>query len=95
LTPEGRTAAREGVHALAHGAKLEELKSRALNELAGTAAILAAKAPNEAGPFKDWLKQMAKLVAEAGAEGGFLGLGGVKVSDAERATLAEVDKTLA
>jgi hypothetical protein len=95
LTPEGRTAAREGVRALAQGAKLEELKTRALNELAGTAKILAAKAPNEAAPFKDWLKQMAKLVAEAGTEGGFLGFGGVKVSDAERATLAEVDKTLA
>ena len=35
------------------------------------------------------------VVAEAGTEGGILGFGGVKVSDAERATLAEIDKTLA
>ena len=94
LTPEGRTAAREGVKTLAQGAKLEELKTRALNELAGTAQILAAKAPNDAGPFKNWLKEMAKLVAEAGTEGGFLGFGGVKVSENERATLGEISAAL-
>ncbi len=95
LTPEGRTTAREGVRTLVQGAKLDELKGRALDELAATTQILAAKAPNDAGPFKEWLKQMARLDAEAGTEGGFLGFGGVKVSDAERATLAEIDKTLA
>lgn len=95
LTPECRTAAREGVRTLVQGAKLDELKTRALNELASTAQILAAKAPGDAGPFKAWLREMANLVAEAGTEGGILGFGGVKVSDAERATLAEIDKTLA
>jgi len=33
-------------------------------------------------------------VAEASKEGGFLGFGGVQVSDAERATLDEVGKAL-
>ena len=52
------------------------------------------KAPSEAKAFKDWLNQIANLVAEAGVEGGFLGFGGVKVSDAERATLAEISTAL-
>jgi hypothetical protein len=33
--------------------------------------------------------------AEASSEGGFLGFGGVRVSDAEKATLAELDAALA
>jgi hypothetical protein len=33
-------------------------------------------------------------VAEAASEGGFLGFGGVKVSDTEKATLAEISKAL-
>ena len=33
-------------------------------------------------------------MADAGNEGGFLGFGGVAVSDAERATLAEISAAL-
>lgn len=94
LTPEGRTAAREGVKNVIQGAQLSEIKGRALAELGKTAAILDSKAPGESKAFKAWLNEMANLVAEAGAEGGFLGFGGVKVTDMERATLAEIASTL-
>ena len=53
------------------------------------------KAPNEAVAFKDWLKQVAQKTAEASTEGGFLGFGGVQVSEAEKATLAEIASALA
>jgi hypothetical protein len=33
-------------------------------------------------------------VAEASAEGGFLGIGGVQVSEAEKATLGDISKAL-
>jgi len=33
-------------------------------------------------------------VAEASSEGGFLGIGGVQVSDKEKATLSEISKAL-
>jgi len=33
-------------------------------------------------------------VAAASAEGGFLGMGGVQVTDAEKATLADISKAL-
>lgn len=94
LTAEGRAAAREGVKNVVDGAKPEEFKDRALSELRSTASILDSKAPNESKAFKNWLNHIASLVAEAGTEGGFLGFGGVKVTDSERATLAEISTTL-
>lgn len=45
--------------------------------------------------FLDWLKQVVQKAAEAGTEGGFFGFGGVAVSDAEKATLAEISAALA
>jgi hypothetical protein len=94
LTPEGRTAAREGVRLLIQGAKIDEIKTRALDELKATAKILDDVAPHDSGAFKNWLNYIAKLVAEAGTEGGFLGFGGEKVSAAEHATLAEISGAL-
>jgi len=38
---------------------------------------------------------VSQAVAEAASEGGFLGFGGVKVSEAEKATLAEITTALA
>lgn len=94
LTAEGRNAARDGVKSLIQGAEMSEIKGRALAELGRTAAILNSKAPDDARAFKDWLNHIANMVAEAGTEGGVLGFGGVKVSDTERATLAEIASTL-
>jgi hypothetical protein len=37
---------------------------------------------------------VAQKVAEASSEGGFLGFGGVQVSDAEKASLADVARAL-
>ena len=58
------------------------------------AGILDEKAPEDAAAFKVWLLQVAQKAAEAGTEGGFLGFGGVAVSDAEKATLAEISAAL-
>jgi hypothetical protein len=74
LTSDGRANAREGVKALIQGAKLSEIKDRALTDLGRTAAILDAKAPADAKAFKAGLAHIAQLVAEAASEGGFLGL---------------------
>jgi hypothetical protein len=79
LTSTGRAEAREGIRTIVQGAKLEEIKGRALEALKETAAIIDNKAPGEAKAFKAWLMQIAQKVAEAGTEGGFMGFGGVKV----------------
>lgn len=87
---EVRSAAREAMQARFKGAQLSELKVRAIDELRAVAALLDSKAPQDAAGFKRWLQTVAQRAAEAGNEGGFLGIGGVAVSDAERATLVEI-----
>ena len=93
-TAEGRTAARTAMQARFKGAQLSGLKDIAIAELRNVSAILDAKAPADAPAFKAWLKEIAQKAAEAGTEGGFLGFGGVAVSDAEKATLAEISTAL-
>ncbi len=94
LSSSGRAEAREGIRSIVQGAKLDEIKARALEALKETATILDQKAPGDAKAFKGWLAHISNTVAEAGTEGGFLGFGGVKVSDAEKATLAEISTVL-
>ncbi|MGA9599818.1 MAG: hypothetical protein WBS22_06120 [Methylocystis sp.] len=94
FTSEGRASAHDQLSALLKGAKPEELKDRALDELKRVVALVDAKAPTDAGAFKHWLSHIAQIVAEAGSEGGFLGFGGVQVSEKEKATLAEINGVL-
>jgi len=94
-TPEGRTAARTALQSRFKGdAPLSALKDTALAELRTISGVLDAKAPEDAVAFKVWLQQVAQKAAEAGTEGGFLGFGGVAVSDAEKATLSEISVAL-
>jgi hypothetical protein len=57
-------------------------------------AIVDEKAPDDAADFKAWLRGIGQMVAEASLEGGFLGIGGVRVSEAEKATLADIERAL-
>ena len=93
-TAEGRTAARTELQTRFAGGKLEGLKEAALAELRAVSSILDAKAPEDAAAFKTWLQEVAQKAAEAGTEGGFLGFGGVAVSESEKATLAEISVAL-
>ena len=58
------------------------------------AVLLSQKAPAEAEGYKQWVYQAAKLSSEAAKEGGFLGIGGTRVSEAEAAALRAVAKEL-
>lgn len=58
--------------------------------------ILAAKgAPGEKETYAEFLNSMAKRVADASTEGGFLGFGGERVSAKEREALAVLRDALA
>ena len=48
----------------------------------------------EATGYKQWLMGVAEVTAEAGKEGGFLGIGAVRVSDKEKTAMAELSQTL-
>lgn len=57
--------------------------------------ILREKASEEeAAEFKAWLIALAHRVAEAASEGGFLGFGGVQVSEAETSALEQIEIAL-
>ena len=90
---DARTVARGRVQATFAGEPADLIR-RAVDELRSVANLLDTKAPEDAGAFKDWLQEIAQKAAEAAIEGGFLGLGGVAVSDAEKATLAEISAAL-
>jgi hypothetical protein len=91
---EGRAAARDGLQARLSGGKPGAVKAKAIDGLRQVAALLDRKAPGDAAAFKAWLHSIGQGVAEAAKEGGFLGFGGVQVSDAEKATLAEISSAL-
>jgi hypothetical protein len=93
-TADTRTAARDRVQAQFKGVPLGDFKNKAIEELRAVSFLVDTKAPEDAAGFKAWLSQVAQKAAEAGNEGGFLGFGGVAVSDAERATLAEIATAL-
>ena len=93
-TSEGRTAAREALQSELSSKSPAEIKQRAISTLAEVAAILDAKAPQDAAGFKDWLLHIAERVAEASTTGGLFGFGGVEVTEAEKTTIAEIAAAL-
>jgi hypothetical protein len=66
-----------------------------INNIGEVAALLDQKAtPEEASSYKNWLYQVSEKVAKAAKEGGFLGLGGARVSESEQATLGKIAAAL-
>ena len=81
--------------------KLPETKQSAtqaaqlVHQLALDLEVLDQKStPEETRAFKDWLVQIAQATAEATKEGGFLGIGAVRVSDKEKMALATLRREL-
>ena len=93
-TGPGRSAAREGLQAKFASTAPADIKTKCIEILSEASALLDAKAPADAIAFKTWLGQISQGVAEAAKEGGFLGIGGVPVSEAEKATLSEISSAL-
>jgi hypothetical protein len=94
-TSESRSAARDGLKAKFANSKPADVKTKSIEALSQVSAVLAVKAPGDAAAFKSWLCQISQSTAEAASEGGgLLGIGGVQVSDAEKATLSEISNAL-
>ena len=91
---DARTMAQERVQSVFKGAQPAELTQRAVDELRSVPSLLDSKAPDGGLVFKSWLREIAQKAPEAAKEGGFLGLGGVAVSDTEKATLAQIAAAL-
>jgi len=93
-TSDGRAAAHDGLKAELANSKPAEVKTKAIDSLRQVSTMLATKAPSDATAFKAWLRLISQKTAEAASEGGSLFGGGVKVSDAEKATLGEISSAL-
>ena len=94
-TSGGRTAARDGPKAKFAGSQPADVKAKSIDSLRQVSALLATRAPGDAAAFKAWLCQISQSTAESATEeGGLLGLGGGQMSDAEKATLAEISSAL-
>jgi hypothetical protein len=91
-TAEGR---QQSVPAEFQGKAPELLRSAALDACRQAAALVEKKAkPDEARAFKEWLVSIGQTVAEAAKEGGFLGIGGVRVSEQETSALKDLRSAL-
>jgi hypothetical protein len=88
------SATRDDLKQKLSGSKPAEIKANCIETLRQAGAVLDAKAPGDAAAFKGWLREISQHVAEASKEGGFLGIGGVPVSEAEKATLTEISSAL-
>ena len=93
-TSQGRFDIQHALRERFAGAHPAECLERSLDGLKKVSAILDAKAPGDAAAFKAWLYAISQKVAAASVEGAFLGFGGQRVSDAEKATLADIAKSL-
>jgi len=73
--------------------QMANFKNAVLERVKSAVELVARKAsPAEAEAYRAMLAGVAQKAAEASKEGGFLGFGGVRVSTAEQAFIAEVKK---
>lgn len=73
----------------------QEFKMVALNRCAQVAALLDEKASaQDAAQYKECVVQTCQRVAEASAEGGFLGIGGTPVNTQETGVILQIQRAL-
>jgi hypothetical protein len=93
-TPQARSDVQKSLKECFAGAHPADCVQRSLAQLREVSKILDTKAPADAAAFKAWLRSISQSVAEAASEGSFLGFGGVRVSEAEKATLDDIAAAL-
>lgn len=73
--------------------QMENFKTAVLERVKSASELVDRKAsPEEAVSYRKMLVGVAQKAAEASTEGGFLGFGGVRVSDKEKAFISEVGR---
>jgi len=82
------------LHGTRYGVSATPFRTFVVADLRGYTRYSAAFGDEAAAAVAVKFAGIAAKVAEASTEGGFLGFGGVKVSDAEKATLADIAKAL-
>ena len=89
-TQEETTASTQGAQ------NMDEAKSKMLDDIKQAVAILSAKgSPQEIATYKKLMVDVAEKVANAAKEGGFMGVGGTLVNDAEKTAISDIQKAVA
>lgn len=70
------------------------LKETILGKITAAADTVSAISLDDGQAYRQWLLYLAEATAEASREGGFLGVGSVRVSDKEKAGLDELARAL-
>lgn len=87
---------RETEESTAGAQNMDEAKTQMLGELKLAVAILSEKgSPEEIATYKIMLVEVAENVAYAAREGGFMGIGGTLVNDAEKNAIQEIHNAVA
>jgi hypothetical protein len=95
--PPGATVPNDDAGAGDEGRQADPARAKAdaIERATKIAALLSEKStPEEADGFKRWLLDIAQTAANASKEGGFLGIGGTRVSAEEAAALDELRTAL-
>jgi hypothetical protein len=72
----------------------QELHKATMDTLQQANAALTKATPEESAEYKLFVMTVAQRVAEAGKEGGFMGIGGTRVSPAETKAIQEIGAAL-
>jgi hypothetical protein len=73
----------------------EMLRDQLIEDSKAVSVLLEEKArPEEAIEYKEWSMAIAESVAKAAKEGGFLGIGGVRISDGEKEAFTQIADAL-
>jgi hypothetical protein len=91
-TSEGRSLAGDGLKGRFAGSKPAEIKAKCLETLRQVGVLVDTKAPRMPRRSRGGCDRSASMCEHQG--GGFLGIGGVRVSAAEKATLTEIASAL-
>lgn len=73
----------------------EKLQAQLLADCEAVATLLSEKAAaEESAEYKEWALSVAENVAKAAKEGGFLGIGGVRISEGEKQVFSDIAQAL-
>ena len=73
---------------------VDDLNAQGAERIRNAVSLLESKAPEETDAYKQFTITVATAAAEADKSGGFLSVGGERISDAERAALDRIREAL-
>ncbi len=75
---------------------MDQAKTKMLDDIKQSVSIISAKgSPVEVAAYKKLMVDVAEQVAHAAKEGGFMGIGGTLVNDAEKTAIADIQAAVA